>query len=787
MLLMQAIAIPSWAYKTLLLLAGAAAVFWICTFKLMDRDFWWHITAGKMILESWSMIDTDPFAHTRAGLPYLATHEWLAQIILWLIYDVTGATGMILFRGIVACAALGMLLSLCTRYWLFCTSLAVWAAVITKGSYLERPQLFTFLFFAAFIVLAFRFLDSTEFRSRIRICITFVLLEFLWVNMHGGAALLGGAVVTFLLLQSLFSVWRKEDVTENMRASALLAITGVLMGITLVMPPNGFENITYVINLLSDQTIVYIAEWQPRALGAYLADLWPFWLLALFALLTGRRRWIFNVLLLAATAYLSRQAIRHEILFVYASLATCFYQLPESDAAHRFALWLRKHSALTFVCGILLMTALGWIAYQRSFSYERRDDLFGYGQFDFARGAANYLEQKGIQGNMFNTYGIGGYFIHRGFPVFIDGRNVDYGMDFMTLTYAAGINEKQWNDLVERYNITYAVVDYDAIRLEDHIPYSMVLDDNAEWTLTYMDDWTAVYLKNIPENDAHIHASRYAILNPTRLQFHADFSDVTDTALLTRELERMRDGNPEGVKAEIALAKLALRENRLEDAKQLAEEALAQRAHTPEAYAIIGEIAVHGQQWRDAADAYVRLLSLAGNEYPDINYGYIANVLNKGGKHVRARYYAWKAGIELEPFTPQENAAEDEGGLMVNPALDALELQDEALKKAENGAFDEAKILLLDALKLHPGDSGIWNNLCALHIQMKEAHQAIEACDKAIKLQPDFGDAHFNLSLAYFDIGFYAQAEESVLTAQKYGRTEQSDVLLQIIRKRRAQ
>ena len=149
----------------LLVAAALAAIFWICTFNIFDRDFWWHITAGKLLLSS-GWIAVDPFAYTREGLPYLATHEWLAQIALSLIYQTFGSTGIILFRGVIASTSVGLLLLIAPRRIFPNILLAVWGVVIAKGSFLERPPLFTFVIFAAFLLLAFRWLDAYTLKRR---------------------------------------------------------------------------------------------------------------------------------------------------------------------------------------------------------------------------------------------------------------------------------------------------------------------------------------------------------------------------------------------------------------------------------------------------------------------------------------------------------------------------------------------------------------------------------------------------------------------------------------------
>lgn len=757
---------------------SVAAVFWICTFKIMDRDFWWHVSAGNLMMQTWEIIKMDPFAYTRAGLPYLATHEWLAQIILAFIYNTFGSTGIILFRAVVACITAGLILLLDPKRIFPNILLALWAVVITKGSYLERPQLFTFIFFAAFLLLAFRFLDTQSIRVKIGYCVTFILLELLWVNMHGGAALMGGAIVFFLFVHSLVRTVMRSNRTENGQSTALLLGTGIAMAITIILPPNGFGTIQYLSDLLNDQTILFIAEWQPRTWSLYIRELWLFWILAIASLGIGRRHVLFNGLLLLMTAYLSRQAFRHEILFILSAIATVFYQANHSAVIARWRLKSQSYTAAIAVGTVLLALLLGRIAYVRSINFERPENLYGFGQFDLARGAADYLEMENVQGNMFNTYGIGGYLIYRGRPVFIDGRNVDYGLDFMAKTYAAGIDEERWDDLVDEHDVSYAVVDYDAIRQKDSLPYSSILDEKDGWLLTYLDDWTAVYLKDTPANRLIADRWQYQLLTATNIQFHDGFDSVPDEELpaLIAELEHMRAGNPQGTKATIALAKIALRQQRFADAESLAHEAMNIRRYAPEPLGILGASYVAQEKWTEAADAYDKLLELAGDQYPDIDYGFIASVYERAGLSRKADRYAKKAGRDL----PTASGSTQEMG--VNPVADAVEFNDIGIEQAQNGALDSAEESFMSALKINPSYAEAWNNLCALLLQKNLPGEAIAHCKKAVEFNPSYADAHFNLALAYYQSGSFADAEKYALLAEKLGRKEEAATLLKMIR-----
>ncbi len=772
------------------ILAAIAAVFWICTFKIMDRDFWWHITAGDVLLSTGRMITVDPFAYTREGLPYLATHEWLAQIVLHLLYTFTGSTGIILFRGVVACGAVGITLALSTRLRYAYLLLAVWAVVITKGSFLERPQLFTFLFFSSFLFLAFRYLDAASWRKRYAICGAWIILELLWVNMHGGAALLGGAIVTCVLLQECWNAFNNRFARENRWSCATLGTTLLLLGGTLLLPPNGLGTFTYVSQLLHDRTIQFIAEWQPRSLLLSLGELWIFGALAIIGLAVGRRHAIFNTLALLMGTYLARQAFRHEILFILTALATFYYQADRSALFETLFDRLRRRRAAVGIIALILTLLATHAAIERSRNFERQDNLFGFGAFDLAQGAYDFLERERIQGNMFNTYGIGGYLIHRGFPdrkVFIDGRNVDYGFDFMLDAYAAGLDAERWRTLEDRYDIEYAVIDYNAIREQDHLPYSGILENDPTWALVYLDDWVAVYLKRTPVHQPIIDRLGFAHVTATTLQFDDAFSGVADTDLpaLIAELQRMQRDNPEGIKATVALAKLALRRGKTAEAATYAQEAIRLRPQAPEPFVVLAASYVSEERWTDAADAYIDLLERAGDQYPDLNYGYIAQIFEKAGYSWRAWYYRPRtASHQPTPDGLSDTAVLTASGsqpLSVNPVQDAIEFDERGTTAAESGRFAEAEEAFRNALKINPHYAQAWSNLCALFLAQEQTQAAIDACARAIEIDAEYADAQYNLALAYFRSGDVARAKDHATRAKTLGRSTEADALLRRI------
>ena len=95
----------------LALAALLIAFFGFFAVKVWDIDFWWHIAAGKNILETGVIPSVDPFgmydAANACGQTVLKS-EWLGQVLLYSVYRWFGLDGIILFRAgiLVLCLAI---------------------------------------------------------------------------------------------------------------------------------------------------------------------------------------------------------------------------------------------------------------------------------------------------------------------------------------------------------------------------------------------------------------------------------------------------------------------------------------------------------------------------------------------------------------------------------------------------------------------------------------------------------------------------------------------------------
>ncbi|MDD5751858.1 MAG: hypothetical protein PHS73_05065, partial [Candidatus Peribacteraceae bacterium] len=578
--------------------------------------------------------------------------------------------------------------------------------------------------------------------------------------------------------------------SEGRRQWIWLCVASVLSLLALCAHPSGLAVVEYLHSLMGDRTILFIREWMPRPIFETMEDHWPLVLAALAALIASRRWPVLSGLLLLSTAVMARFAVRHETFFALAAAAVTLAELKHLEP------WKRRLDALgrrPMVAVLVALTVLLLLTVKTQANYHRyaaQEYLYGYGAFDLAQGAVDFIEREHVAGSAFNTYGIGGYLLYRGYPqrkVFIDGRNVDYGFDFMMQTFIAGKDPEKWKELEDRYRLTVALVDYNVVRDEGDISYARHLDRNPAWALVYLDDWVAVYVKDIPEHADIIARNRYRHITPHLLESNTLAQTATGGHLpaLESELIRVIEGNPSDIKGRVELAKLRLRGGDPAGARVLAEEVLHLQPMRPEPHALLAAVEGMEGRWDRAAEAILTAVRRAGANYPDLDYAAVAKILLKGGKPWLARWYAWRAGVPLPfetvapPPAPAEASSSSSSSFDLNFEPDIEQALEDGIAAAEAGDIAAARAAFLRALMYDPSRPTTLSNLCALELQAHQLAKAGEYCEKALSGSPDFGEAHFNLALVFFERGDRAQAREHAEAAKRAGL--ETDALLQAI------
>ena len=99
----------------------AALLLGLFSTEISDPDFWWHLKTGQYIVTEHRLPVPDPFAFTTASATpaspgeaatrhFNLTHEWLAQVIWYLIYRAGGFGAVVLWKALLLtmlCACTG--------------------------------------------------------------------------------------------------------------------------------------------------------------------------------------------------------------------------------------------------------------------------------------------------------------------------------------------------------------------------------------------------------------------------------------------------------------------------------------------------------------------------------------------------------------------------------------------------------------------------------------------------------------------------------------------------------
>jgi hypothetical protein len=187
-------------------LPSFADIFFLCVFLrltlsldswlLSDADTGYHIRAGEYILRNFMVPKHDIFSYQSPPLPWIA-HEWLSEVIMAVVHEFSGLTGIVIFFSFLIGAAYFLLFKFAQA--LNCnfivTSLIVLFATISSSlHWLARPHIFSLVL----TIVWYAVLHNYQYKETNRLYVLPFLMT-LWVNLHGGF------VVGFVLLAVFFT------------------------------------------------------------------------------------------------------------------------------------------------------------------------------------------------------------------------------------------------------------------------------------------------------------------------------------------------------------------------------------------------------------------------------------------------------------------------------------------------------------------------------------------------------------------------------------------------------
>jgi tetratricopeptide (TPR) repeat protein len=493
---------------------------------VFDLDIWLHLKSGEYILQQAGVPHNDVFSFPLNGKPWL-DHEWLFQVIVYLVYARWQADGLILMQSALIIASFWVLFLIGRRTaksYLEIVFLIFMVAYSCYTRYNIRPDMVSLLCFVIF----YYFLMFYRDKKAIWLLLP---LQVVWVNCHGYFFL--GPLLIFFFIFAEFARrkspwipfhWREEGALSNKTYNRLKKLLCLSMAFCL-LNPYGARGALYPLFVIRELFLgrvgiflKHIHELYPTwARGTLLAYFVYFKILAVFCLVTAaahfRRLKIIEVILVVFFFLfaLTMRNIPFFAVICFGTIITYFgssLALVAARLQKRFCLkplvFTAARILLGFIFIFIFLLRINNVLDQNYYdfnSFEFKSVLSGVDARQYPEKAVRFVLENNFPPRMFNCFNTGAYFIGKTFPhrkVFIDGRTELYGPEFFKRYVSVLDNEPGAFDAADKkYNFEAAFIEI----LYGNFPAIIKrLYKSPRWKLVYFDDQAVVFLKDIPSN-----------------------------------------------------------------------------------------------------------------------------------------------------------------------------------------------------------------------------------------------------------------------------------------------
>lgn len=480
--------------------ALAIAFFLLCAFFLFlmpitDGDFFWHVKTGEWIWQHKMLPQTDPFspasspasAHSQQteAARFILQGYWLAQLLFFGIWKMFGPAGIIALRAAIYTGLVALVLIMTKKRSGFLAAgiMAFLLADLLREFPGERPQLFTFLFTPLTIYLLERLRTNRNARATGPKDLALPLLMLLWPNLHGGYVI--GVVLILIYAFGAAVAFFQHKIRPP---AGFIMLCGISLLATF-LNPNTYHVFFMLMATASAQTgslQEYLSPFTAALqLGEYYIPYFVF-LLGTIALLLIKFKTmeLTHILVIVFFGGLSLTGLRFmPYLLMTAPLAGRYFTMRET----------RYESILMILITIVWITAA-----------DKTDLAHTSLEPGFPAQAADFIRAERPEGVLFNYYGWGGYLIWflPEYPVFIDGRGLDGQADS---AYEAALWSEDWERVFRIRKVTIVLMPGMSPSSGEVYPLVLRLMQRDDWFLVYKDDWSIVFVQNVPGNRAIIH------------------------------------------------------------------------------------------------------------------------------------------------------------------------------------------------------------------------------------------------------------------------------------------
>lgn len=487
---------------TLLLLLAFCTVLCVGYFhpvSAINQDLGRHLLTGKIILETQHVPTTNLFSYTYPDFLFI-NHHWFSEVVYTLLFPFIGFAGLLWLTVGTMLVTMGIVIWQAKKEASIIPLATV--ALVYLGILFERtdirPEIFSFLFLALFMVILFRFREHYT-----KTIFALVPLELLWTNMH-----IYFPIGVFVVLLFLFEeIFRQR---KNLRQRHTLTLVGVFFacGAVTLLNPHGFTGATYPLHVfqnygytIEENQTIFFLEGLGIAKPSFLFFKLGVTLLFLSLLFSWKNTRLIDWLLAISFTLVAGMATRNFPLFVFATFLS----------ASRSLSWIYCHALAFFSQNRpqlpLILTSIGTLLLLLGFFFLGKAMVarngFGSSVPEEAANGVTFMQQQHIRGPMFNNFDIGSYLEYRLYPdekVFVDGRPEAYPASFFQQTYIPMQQDPAlFAKVADQYHFNVIFFTH-----ADQTPWAgqflQTIIHNPSWQTVYLDPYVIILLRNTPKN-----------------------------------------------------------------------------------------------------------------------------------------------------------------------------------------------------------------------------------------------------------------------------------------------
>lgn len=464
----------------------------------ITQDLGRHLLTGEIITKTLSVPKTNLFSYTYPDFPFI-NHHYFSEVVFYATYNFSGFQGLLFLTLALIITAFGLLYFFTLKQTKQVIPLTI-ASVLYLRILFERtdirPELFSFLFLSAFIVILF------SYRKKFTKLIFFLIpLQFLWTQMHI-YFIIGIFVIVLFFLDHLIA-HRKKLFTRQTKIFFLVFIFCCLV---TLLNPNGPEGALLPFSVLKEYGYT-IEENQSIFLLESLGFFKPtilYFKIAVFLLFSSlifswRKTRPVDWLLAISFSIIGALAVRNFPLFVFATFLPFVRSFTLVTEKITKDLKPKTYKTLKIICLVSIICVFFW-------QIRTVVSLKGFGTTVpiGAAKAADFFLSQNLKRPVFNNFDIGSYLEYRLYPqnkVFVDGRPEAYPVSFFKETYIPMQENKETFSKVEnQYHFNTIFFSH-----SDQTPWGQTflqfIVKDPSWKFIYGDDYVVIFVKATKQNE----------------------------------------------------------------------------------------------------------------------------------------------------------------------------------------------------------------------------------------------------------------------------------------------